>query len=514
MSDTDDNAPPAGAAAPASMPGVARGGVLALAGTAAAAVLGFVLTVVVTRGLSATMAGEFFTVTALFLIVQTVVAFGVAAGVVRFVPRFLVLDRASDIPALLAVAGVPVAIAGALASVALWFAAPSLDQVFSDGTGATLDSFRLLALFVLPGVLEIVAVESTRAFRSISAYVLLQQILLPLARPVLVYAAIAADAPLAVVVAAWAVPLVVALAIAAVVVLRALGRLDRTRPATPWRAVGREYWSFTALRGISSVIDIALTWLDVLMVAALLSAAEAAVYAAASRFITAGTLALSAMRLAAAPEISAALARDDRARASELYRVTTQWVVLSSWPLYLVLGLFGPVVLGLFGPGYESGAQPLAILCAAMLVALAAGNVGSVLLMGGRSTWVLAVKVLVLVVNVGANLVLIPRLGIVGAAIAWALAIVVDNVISVLLVHRGMLVSSRGPGLARAMVLSAACFGLVGGLARLALGATVAGLVVTLVVAGAVYIALVWRSRDTLDLGVLRAALRRGQPAS
>ena len=511
MSDTDDdNVPPSGTAAPPSMPGVARGGVLALVGTATAAVLGFVLTVVVTRGLSATMAGEFFTVTALFLIVQTVVAFGVAAGVVRFVPRFLVLGRASDIPALLGVAGVPVAIAGALASVALWFAAPALDGLFSDGTGATLDSFRLLALFVLPGVLEIVAVESTRAFRSISSYVLLQQILLPLSRPVLVYAAIAAGAPLAVVVAAWALPLVVALAIAAVVVLRSLRRLDRSGPATPWRAVSREYWSFTALRGISSVIDVALTWLDVLMVAALLSAAEAAVYAAASRFITAGTLALSAMRLAAAPEISAALARDDRARASELYRVTTQWVVLSSWPLYLVLGLFGPVVLGLFGPGYESGATPLAILCAAMLVALAAGNVGSVLLMGGRSSWVLAVKVVVLTVNVVANLVLIPRLGIVGAAIAWALAIVVDNAVSVLLVHRGMLVSSRGPGLRLAMLLSAACFGLLGVLARLTLGATLAGLVATLVVAGSIYAVLVWRSRDTLDLGVLRGAVRRG----
>jgi O-antigen/teichoic acid export membrane protein len=433
--------------------------------------------------------------------------------VVRFVPRFLVLDRARDIPMLLRVAGAPVAVAGLVAGVALWFAAPALDQLFADGSGATLDSFRLLALFVLPGVLEIVAVESTRAFRSISAYVLLQQILLPLSRPVLVYLAIAAQAPLAVVVAAWALPLLVALVIAAVVVRRSLGRLDRSGPATPWRAVAREYWSFTAFRGISSVIDVVLTWLDVLMVAALLSAAEAAVYAAASRFITAGTLALSAMRLAAAPEISAALARDDRARASELYRVTTQWVVLSSWPLYLVLGLFGPVVLGLFGPGYDAGAQSLAVLCGAMLVALAAGNVGSVLLMGGRSSWVLGVKVVVLTVNVAANLVLIPRLGILGAAVSWALAIVVDNVISVLLVHRGMRVSSRGPGLLRAMVLAAACFGVVGGLARLTLGATVAGLVVTLVVAGAVYALLVWRSRRTLDLAVLRDALRRSAPA-
>jgi len=59
---TGGDAASAAGRAPESMPGVARGGVLALAGTAAAAVLGFLLTVVVTRGLSATSAGEFFTV--------------------------------------------------------------------------------------------------------------------------------------------------------------------------------------------------------------------------------------------------------------------------------------------------------------------------------------------------------------------------------------------------------------------------------------------------------------------
>mgnify|MGYP000290591202 CR=1 FL=1 len=53
----------------------------------------------------------------------------------------------------------------------------------------------------------------------------------------------------------------------------------------------------------------------------------------------------------------------------------------------------------------------------------------SVLLLGGKSTWVLIDKVVVLVVNVGLNLVLIPRFGILGAAMAWAVSIVVDNVI-------------------------------------------------------------------------------------
>jgi O-antigen/teichoic acid export membrane protein len=79
------------------------------------------------------------------------VAFGVAAGVVRFVPRFLVHQRAADIPRLLVVAIVPVAIAAVVFSVALWIAAPELSSRFSDGSDATTSAFRILAV-LLPGV--------------------------------------------------------------------------------------------------------------------------------------------------------------------------------------------------------------------------------------------------------------------------------------------------------------------------------------------------------------------------
>ena len=127
---------------------------------------------------------------------------------------------------------------------------------------------------------------------------------------------------------------------------------------------------------------------------------------------------MQALRLAISPELSAALARQDLSRAGEMYRVSTQWVLFSSWPLYLLMGVFAPTVLGLFGPSYPQGATALSVLCAAMLVALAAGNVGSVLLMGGKSTWVLGDKILALTVNVAANLILIPRYGITGAAVA------------------------------------------------------------------------------------------------
>ena len=110
--------------------GVARGGVAAFGGTSVAAVLGFALTVVITRGLSTTTAGQFFSATALFIVSTTLLSFGVAAGVVRFVPRLRALDREDDVPALLVVAIVPVGLAAVLGGAAMWFAAPTLAHHF------------------------------------------------------------------------------------------------------------------------------------------------------------------------------------------------------------------------------------------------------------------------------------------------------------------------------------------------------------------------------------------------
>ena len=227
------------------------------------------------------------------------------------------------------------------------------------------------------------------------------------------------------------------------------------------RDIAAEYWRFTGARGLAGVMEILLNWLDVLLVAALASPAEAAIYAAASRFITSGTLVLQALRVAIAGDVSAALARRDTDRVSQMYSTASQWVVLSSWPLYLVMAVFAPTVLRIFGESYPAGAHAMTVLCLAMLVNLAAGNVGTVLLMGGRSSWVLMDKAASLAVNVAANLALVPHFGITGAAVAWAVTIVRDSVLAFGQVRWGMRIGGSLRGLALAGLLALGCFAVV-----------------------------------------------------
>ena len=136
--------------------------------------------------------------------------------------------------------------------------------------------------------------------------------------------------------------------------------------------------------------------------------------------------------------------------------------MLASWPLYIIFAIFPAVILGIFGPRYTSGAAALAVLSLAMLVNLGTGNVTVVLLMGGKSSWSAINAGAALIVNIGLNLVLVPRIGILGAAIAWGASIVVDNVTAMIEVRWVLGIAPFGPGYGLAVMTTMGCFGFTG----------------------------------------------------
>jgi O-antigen/teichoic acid export membrane protein len=179
-------------------------------------------------------------------------------------------------------------------------------------------------------------------------------------------------------------------------------------------------------------------WAGVLLTGALSTTAEAGVFAAAGRYALAGLLIMQGLRVAIAPQLSRLLSSGRRAEAAAVYRRTTLAIVVLSWPAYLLLAVFAPAFLSLFGPSFAAGVAPLAVLAVAMLVNVGVGLVQTVLLMSGNSRGHLLATVCGLTLNVVACLVLIPRLGALGAAIAWSLGIVVENVLAAALARRAL----------------------------------------------------------------------------
>ena len=231
-------------------------------------------------------------------------------------------------------------------------------------------------------------------------------------------------------------------------------------------------------------------------------------YTAATRFVVVGQLFVQSVQQALSPHLSTLFAKGETQAANSVFQAATLWSMIVSWPLYLVTAGFATELMGIFGEGYDVASDVVVILSLTMLLATACGPVDSVLLMAGRSWLSLRNSVVALVVNVGLNIVLIPLDGIRGAAIAWAVAIVVRNLLPLVQVrkHLGMWPLRRASAYVAVGALGS--FGGVGAVVAIA-GWPLPVDVALVLVAAAVYAAGIWRWRDGLGLGAFRSVLRR-----
>ncbi|HEX6447011.1 MAG TPA: polysaccharide biosynthesis C-terminal domain-containing protein [Streptosporangiales bacterium] len=499
---------------------VARGGVLNLIGAAVSSLAGLALTIVVARVVPQATAGVYFSVTALFVVLAMVGRLGSGTGLVYFTSRMRSLGRYGDIRVYTRIATRPAALVSVAVAVALLVSAPWLAGLVAPGHDGPATSYiRQIAVFLPFAILADLFHAVTRGYGTMRPTTAIDKIGRPLLQITLVGTAGVLGGGL--LTGGWAAPYLPA----ALLSVWWLSRLRHTRnpsrarlrrrdprpDALPSRPVGelrREYWSYALPRAFAGIAQVALQRLDIILVGAIRGPVDAAVYAAATRFLVVGQLANQAISMAVQPRIAGLLAVDDRRRTNEVYRTSTAWLVLMAWPLYLLVAVFSPQILLLFGHGYAAGRTVMLVLAASMLVATACGMVDVMLTMAGRTRWSLANVGTALVVNVGLNLLLIPRFGIDGAAIAWAVAILVTNVVPLAQVWHAYGLHPFDRGMLTACALAAGCFGVLPLVALLASGGTLPALLAGAVAGLVAYAAALWRLRRTLHLDLLLAALR------
>jgi O-antigen/teichoic acid export membrane protein len=275
---------------------------------------------------------------------------------------------------------------------------------------------------------------------------------------------------------------------------------EARRPS--WELV-REFWRFSAPRSLQAVFLIAVVYLDVVLVGALASSRAAASYNVASRYVFLGTAVGQGIGFAIGPQLSALLHRGDYPAARSTFRAGAVWMVLLSWPLLLLLALFAPVFMGVFGSAYHAADAALAIVAVAMLVQTGTGNNAVALNMGGKSLANMGIGALAVAVNIGANLVLIPRLGMNGAALAWLVTSIVVQAATGVVLYRTVGLQPFGRGYRAAALSALVCFGGLGVALRTAGGATLTTLLITAALGTMLYAPMLSQRRGALRLGLL-----------
>lgn len=171
-------------------------------------------------------------------------------------------------------------------------------------------------------------------------------------------------------------------------------------------------------------------WLTLLALGALAGLSEAGVYRTAFMICMLFQLVNASFATMAGPHIAKASAVDDRAGVMGItWKVGLIGLVLVA-PLAALCLIVPGFLLGLFGEEFVAGALTLQLLAAAQTVNVVFGPVGTALIMVGRERQVLAIEIVASSIAVLLALILIPQLGMVGAAIGFASATVLRNTAS------------------------------------------------------------------------------------
>ena len=400
-----------------------RGSSFGFIGQAANALLAFAFSLAVGRLFHAQGTGTFFEALAIFTIASNVGDLGADDGLNWSLPRLRASGRFTDIRRLLPIACIPVLVLSSLLAVGLFVYAVPLAHLFNHGHNSThLSSFiRILCPFVPVAALVEVLIAGTRGFDRVWPLAAIWSVIMPIGRLVLLPLFLAAGIGLLAVAYAWSIPIVLGAAAMFWTLWTFVVKEHRTvvedGTTTPARDLARTFWFFSAPRALASICAMALVWLDVLLVGYLISVRMAGIYGVANRYLVVVTFALAAAGGTIGPQVSRLLAKGKVEDVRRLYQTATGWVVAIGWPLSLTLALFAPLFMRLFGAEFRAGATALTILALMMLYVAATGNNMVVLVMSGRTSTSLWVGVVTLALNVGANLYLIPRLGINGAAL-------------------------------------------------------------------------------------------------
>ncbi|AGN00967.1 membrane protein involved in the export of O-antigen and teichoic acid [Salinarchaeum sp. Harcht-Bsk1] len=369
--------------------------------------------VLIGRVLSPEAYGEVSVGLALLAFATTGALVGFSQGVPRYISRFddEVDRRGVWVSGILVTGAVALVLTAVLLLSVEWLTETLL---------ARADSPAMLALFVLalPFVVGMkITVAAIRGHNNAIYRIYAQDLTYPLTRIVLLVALLFAGFNVLAAGYAYLVAAVLSFAVSLVLLHRLTALRGEVR--THVKEIGR----FSLPIVISGVLTVLLTRTDTLMLSYFRTTYEVGQYAAAYPIANGLIIVISSFGFLYLPLASRLDADDEHDEIDSIYETTTKWIYLVTFPALLTFVLFGGDVVEIFfGSAYSEAPIALAILSVGFFTNAVGGRNRETISALGVTSYLLVVNGAAFGINVVLNLWLIPEYGLVGAAVASAIA--------------------------------------------------------------------------------------------
>jgi len=172
-----------------------------------------------------------------------------------------------------------------------------------------------------------------------------------------------------------------------------------------------------------------LTYVDTLILQIFVGPADIAVYYAATKTLAIVNFIYFAVSAASAHRFAQYYVAGEHDKLVRFLKDAVRWTFWPSLALALTLLALGKPILALFGPGFADGYPLMFILAVGLMARASVGPAERLLSMQDQQVASAAIYACAFATNLALCLILIPRLGLTGAAASTATAIVTESVL-------------------------------------------------------------------------------------
>ncbi len=177
-------------------------------------------------------------------------------------------------------------------------------------------------------------------------------------------------------------------------------------------------------------------WAPTFLLAFWVEDAQIGQFAIAQRVAIITSLFLIAFNTILTSKIGQFIAKGQKDLLEKTTQRATLLVLLLVLPVFLFLIIFANFTMSIFGNDFTGGGTLLQVLLIGKLIGVMLGPVGLILIVGGREKLMRNTMMVSAITIVGLNIILVPLIGTIGAAIASTTAIILQNILAAILVYR------------------------------------------------------------------------------
>ena len=179
---------------------------------------------------------------------------------------------------------------------------------------------------------------------------------------------------------------------------------------------------------ISTIALVLMQSVDVILLGKFTDFETVAYYSAAIKLTTIISLVLTSVNAVFAPKIAELYSNKDFLNLNLNLKKATRLIFILTIPGIVLLAVFSTVFLSFFGEGYMQAKNALIILLLGQTVNALCGSVGVYMNMTGKQNTLQIILIISFLLNLVLNWLLIPLYGMIGAAIATSISMVLWNI--------------------------------------------------------------------------------------